>query len=294
MRNAEIEATKRIGRELQKITKKIGHAQNYDLIIDKIAPLHKIIDKYSLGLLFYKERSKIQSIRNYDIDHLIDVTEEVVQAFDELDVEYVFERGAGYFRKRLHDKDQDDELDEATRLNNQVLSLHQAGKYAEALPLARRSLAIRESSLSSEDPRIAKALNNLGRLYQAQDNFREAEASYRRALNIWEKALGLEHPSVATGLNNLGALYRDQGRYAEAEPILKQSLAIWEKVLGPEDPYLATTLTNIGFLYCDLGRYAESEPLLKGGLTIREKVLGPEHADVADSLHKLGVLYNSH
>ena len=96
---------------------------------------------------------------------------------------------------------------------------------AEAEPLYKRALAIKEKDLGPEHPLVAASLNNLAKLFKAQGRHAEAEPLHMRALTIREKVLGPEHPSVATNLNNLAELYRDQGRYAEAEPLYSRSLA---------------------------------------------------------------------
>ncbi len=165
------------------------------------------------------------------------------------------------------------------------------GKYTDAEPLSKRSLAIREKALGSEHPDVATALNNLALLYQGQARYADAEPLYKRTLSIWEKALGPNHPKVATSLNNLALLYRRQGRYADAEPLFKRSLAIREKALGSEHPDVATALNNLALLYRGQARYADAEPLYKRALAIWEKVLGPNHPNVATSLNNLALLY---
>jgi len=77
------------------------------------------------------------------------------------------------------------------------------GHYADAEPLFRRSLAIREKALGPEHPLVATSLGNLAVLYRAQVRHSVAEPLFKRALTIYEKALGSEHSSVATALNNL-------------------------------------------------------------------------------------------
>ncbi len=91
----------------------------------------------------------------------------------------------------------------ATSLNNLALLYDAQGKYAQAEPLYRRALAIREKALGPEHPDLATDLNNLALLYRAQGKYAQAEPLSRRALAIWEKALGPDHPQVATTLNNL-------------------------------------------------------------------------------------------
>ncbi|MEN9244706.1 MAG: tetratricopeptide repeat protein, partial [Gloeomargarita sp. DG02_5_bins_242] len=93
------------------------------------------------------------------------------------------------------------ELQEAERLNQQVIELYERGRYAEALPLAQRSLAIREQALGKDHPSVATSLNNLAALYRAQGNYGAALPLYQRSLAIYEQALGKDHPDVATRLN---------------------------------------------------------------------------------------------
>ena len=179
----------------------------------------------------------------------------------------------------------------ATSLNNMAQLYGAQGRYAEAEPLHRRSLAIREKTLGPDHPDVGTSLNNLAELYRAQGRYAEAEPLFRRDLAIYEKALGPDHPDVGLALNNLAVLYENQGRYAEAEPLYRRSLAIYENALGPEHPNVATSLNNLALLYENQGRYAEAEPLYRRSLAIREKALGPDHPDVGQSLNNLAVLY---
>jgi len=176
-------------------------------------------------------------------------------------------------------------------LNNLAALYRNQGRYAEAEPLYKRSLAIREKARGPDHPDVALALNNLAALYDKQGRTAEAEPLHKRALAVFEKALGPDHRDVATALNSLASLYDDQGRYAEAEPVLKRALAIYEKALGPDHPDVALSLNNLAALYDDQGRYAEAEPLYKRSLAIKEKALGPDHPAVARALNNLALLY---
>jgi tetratricopeptide (TPR) repeat protein len=99
---------------------------------------------------------------------------------------------------------------EADRLNAEVMRLLQAGKYAEAEPLAKRALALREQVSGPDHPDIGQSLNMLAELYQAQGRYPEAEALFKRGLGLAEKALGPEHHSVSVSLGSLAGLYEDQ------------------------------------------------------------------------------------
>lgn len=183
--------------------------------------------------------------------------------------------------------------EDVSALNSQVVELFKAGKYPEAIKIAKRLLDITDKKFGPDHPNVATALNNLALIYQSQGQYAEAEPLYKRSLTIDERALGADHPSVAIALNNLAALYKSQGRYTEAEPLLKRSLSICEKVLGPDHSDVATAVNNLALLYQEQGRYAEAEPLYKRSLAIKEKVLGPDHPEVATALNNLALLYQT-
>lgn len=169
--------------------------------------------------------------------------------------------------------------------------LYTQARYAEAEPLYKRSLRIREEALGPDHPLVAQSLNDLGVLYRTQGRYPEAEPLYQRSLAIRERALGASHPDTATSLNNLGRLFHDQGRFADAEALYLRGLAIRESALGPMHPEVAFSLHNIGTLYWERGRFAEAEPVYKRSLAIREKSLPPDDAELARSLNNLALLY---
>ena len=114
----------------------------------------------------------------------------------------------------------------AMSLNNLAELYRAQGRYGEAEPLYRRSLAIWEKALGPEHPDVATSLNNLALLYDAQGRYPEAEPLYRRALAIREKALGPEHPDMAQSLENYAGLLRATGREVEAAEMEARAKAI--------------------------------------------------------------------
>ena len=63
----------------------------------------------------------------------------------------------------------------ATSLNNLALLYEAQGSYAQAEPLYKRALAIREKVLGPEHPDTAQSLNNLAGLYDSQGSYAQAE-----------------------------------------------------------------------------------------------------------------------
>jgi tetratricopeptide (TPR) repeat protein len=98
--------------------------------------------------------------------------------------------------------------DESNILFQRVTELYQAGKYAQAMPLAEGYAAAMKSGHGDETPQYAVALSWLALLHKAQGRYGEAEPLFKRTIAIAEKALGPDHPIVGTALNNLAGLYR--------------------------------------------------------------------------------------
>jgi tetratricopeptide (TPR) repeat protein/CHAT domain-containing protein len=180
---------------------------------------------------------------------------------------------------------------EADTLNAEAMRLFQSGRYADAVPIAQRVLALREAALGPDHPSVVEALNGLADLYRAQGRYVDAEPLYRRALSSTEKDLGADHLSVATSLNGLAELYRLQGRMTEAEPLYKRSLAIREGALGGGHADVSQSLNGLALLYQAQGRLLDAEPLFKRSLAIREATVGPNHLTFATALNSLAELY---
>jgi tetratricopeptide (TPR) repeat protein len=97
---------------------------------------------------------------------------------------------------------QADDLNRASSLERQVVDLANRFRFAEAIPIAREVVAIREKELGVDHPFVSGSLSNLALLYVNQGRYAEAEPLYKRALEINEKALGPDSSSTASALNN--------------------------------------------------------------------------------------------
>jgi tetratricopeptide (TPR) repeat protein len=104
---------------------------------------------------------------------------------------------------------QSPELDE---LYKRGVELYQAGKYAEAVPIAEQYIKVAAANFGEDNPVYASGLGYLGVLDQALNRTAEAEGLFKRALGIKEKALGPDHKEVAEALLKLAEFYRSQGQ----------------------------------------------------------------------------------
>jgi TonB family protein len=160
------------------------------------------------------------------------------------------------------------EVAEAAELNAKVVKLAEDGKYEEAIPPARRVLALREKALGREHPLVASALMNLATLDSEVRNLEEAKTLAHRALNIYEK-LGGEY--VPQQIKALDLLARLEPFAPEAIALHERNLALKEKTYGPDSLEVSTTLFPLAHLNQMLGNNEKAVKLFERFVEIREK-----------------------
>ena len=182
---------------------------------------------------------------------------------------------------KMREKERKEDVNIGNVLNELAMLYYAQGGYAEAEPLYKRSLKIRENKLGKYHPDVAESLNNLALLYESQGRYEDAEPLHKRSIEMLEEVFGKEYPHVAAAINNLAALYRMQGRHAEAEPLYKRSIEVREKTLGKHHPDVAESLNNLGRLYYQQGRYAEAELLYQRSFSILMANLPAEYSRIS-------------
>ena len=169
------------------------------------------------------------------------------------------------------------------------------GDYAEAEPLLRRALDIRESMLASDDPQIApatiEALISLASLYLNTGDLNKAEPLLQRAQNVCNKFLGPEHELTALTLNELGVLYQRAGDYLRAEALYKHSLVLLEQLLGPAHPDTVFVLENLASIYQVTGDYPTAISLVRRVLAAYASANELNARSIADGMSALADLY---
>ena len=141
------------------------------------------------------------------------------------------------------------ELAEATEMIKSVAKLFKENKFDEALPLARRSLEIRERLLPQNDPRVANSLSFLGDVYMAKHEYDNARKTFERLLQVQEALVGPTDVRLANTLDRLALLYYEDLKPAKSEELYKRALAMREKAFGPENPQVAANLYALGQFY---------------------------------------------
>ena len=183
-----------------------------------------------------------------------------------------------------------DSMDDAPggpELNAEGLALYEQGRFQEALVIFEQLLALRQQTLTNDNPLLAVALNNVAEVNRALGNFALAEPMYLQALELYAISLPADHPELATPLNNLGLIYMQLGRYGEAEPLFQQAIAIQEKAGG--SGLLARAYNNLGELYRQQGRYVQAIDYYQQSIEQTIQVSGADAPDVGLASSNLGL-----
>lgn len=138
----------------------------------------------------------------------------------------------------------------------------------------------------------ALCYNNIGVIYDDQDNYEQAMDHYNKALNIWKENHGENHPEVATSYNNIGNIYAKQGDYKQALDYYNKALSIREKLYGENHPDVAISYNSIGYIYEMQGNYKQAMVYYNKALNIKKKFYGENHPSVAVTYNNMGVAYD--
>ncbi len=184
----------------------------------------------------------------------------------------------------------DQPLVEARVRNTIGTTLYELGRYDEAEPNLRKSVALRRAALSAEHPDIAASLLSLVWLLQEQNKHAEAETLAREALAICRAAFPGEHPSIAATLTNLALLLQDQNKLDEAEPLFREAVTIRRAVHPVGDPQIARALDNLAKLLQLQKKLVEAEALQREAMAIRRVAFPPEHPEFGMGLNNLALI----
>jgi nephrocystin-3 len=181
-------------------------------------------------------------------------------------------------------------------LYSEVAAFHlvTAYRYADAEPLERSALEIRERVLGPEHPDTLTSMNNLAALLGSKgDDFDEVEPLCRRALEIRNRVLGPEHQDTLSSMTNLAHRLNEKGNYITAESLYRQVLEIETRIFGKEYPPTLISMSNLAMVLEKKGDYSTAEPLLREAIEISNRLRGNEHPDTLLIINNLAFLIHN-
>jgi tetratricopeptide (TPR) repeat protein len=168
--------------------------------------------------------------------------------------------------------------------------LHVEGRDAEAEPLAKWALAVREKAFGADTISLGQSAYTLAVIEISLGQLDEAEALLTRWLAACEKNLGPTHVSTADALDDLASVLVRRRKYDRARPLYERALAILRPHSARSNP-----LVGLATIEIEQGKLAEAEGHLDQALQVLDQDPTADpifHASVlaqkADVLRKTG------
>ncbi len=166
---------------------------------------------------------------------------------------------------------------------------HAQGRFNEAEGLYKRALTLFETQRAAPTD-VSWLLDDLGKIYEREQQWALAKLTYERALDIDRDLLGADHPRIAVHLHNLAFVTESLGELKQAESLYLDAIGRDERIYGEHHPITATAWGNYGLLLQREGRLNEAEPYLRRALAVMLSLYGANHFDVAYSRVSLAML----
>lgn len=173
-------------------------------------------------------------------------------------------------------------------LQTLAITLHEAGKYEEALPYYLKNNELEIALLGDDHPDREYTLTSLGRLYRHMGRLDEAEDYLRAAVDAARRGLGEDHAFTAYDSANLANLLRDQGQLDEAETLYLRALEIYATAFPDPHHYTASAHLGLAGLYFQAERIADARHHSERALENFSAVLPAEHVMVGSSKAAVG------
>jgi tetratricopeptide (TPR) repeat protein len=196
----------------------------------------------------------------------------------------ILDKGAARIDKELVDQP----AIQATLMDTMGTVYTSLGLYGSAIPLSRKALDKRRSTLGDQDPAVGQSLNHLGEALLRTADYEEAEKRLREALVIRRELYGNSSPEVAATLTSLSDVMTAMGEYEKAEPLIREALDIRRKLYGEVNADVAASIGDLGANFGDRGDFKQAEVYLRQALAIQRKLHPTVHPDLAEAMNNLG------
>lgn len=158
---------------------------------------------------------------------------------------------------------------------------HDEGRDADAEPLYRRELAIREQALGEAHPLTAYAEYDLAEFLARRGDSSEAVSLARRFLATIRRTHGPRHPVTATALAQAADVLHRAGDFEESEHLFRASLALNRELRGRDNANVAGVEVSFARLLVDRRDFSAARAMIDDAVRIDLKVFGPDHPATA-------------
>jgi serine/threonine protein kinase len=165
------------------------------------------------------------------------------------------------------------------------------GELDRAEPHLEKMLDLHLVSYPRTSEPVITAMNELGKLYSAQDRPEETISIWTEVLDLKRRVFGESHQTTIISMANLGSALREQRRYAEALPLHEEAHRLAVRHLPPDNDWRIVTTRHLGSMYRDLERYDDAEPLFIESIEAMREHFGPYHNETLRAMNSLSLMY---
>jgi tetratricopeptide (TPR) repeat protein len=174
--------------------------------------------------------------------------------------------------------------DVAVSLNVLGWLMRERGDLPQADSLLRDAVAVGRRAFGPiGDPRLARALNDLGVVQIHFGRRDEADSYLRESLDMRTRLLGDDNLGVAITRSNLAVVLFEAGDMAGAIALADSAHAGFERNLGPDHQRKLNVLYNLATMRGSAGDHAAAIRTHRDLLERRIRQFGPRHPTVAQS-----------
>jgi CHAT domain-containing protein len=161
-------------------------------------------------------------------------------------------------------------------------------RQAEAEPLMKRALALREQTIGTAHPEIAERCEALAKLLDELNRQEDAERFYLRSLDTTEKLYGADDHRTLYLAAKVGDHYKNRQRYPEAEQLYIEHLRRVEKQLrsGASILQYPLRLNELAEVYGHLRQLPKMEEIYRNLLGVTSQ----RNSESIDHAHLTGML----
>ena len=157
----------------------------------------------------------------------------------------------------------------ASSLHNQGWSMYMTGRYDEAEPVLRQTLAEKAALLGPSHPSTLRSLRLLAQIEYRQGRLQAAAERLDDLLEREVQVLGAVNVTVAETRNELASTLHDLGRYDEAEAHYQSAIAVYVELDSQSMPAYAVPINNLASLHEEQERFADAEDGFRRSLALR-------------------------
>lgn len=189
----------------------------------------------------------------------------------------------------------DEELKRANGRLHEIPDHLDKGEYFDAIRICHEALSIIRNSQQNGVNQLsyAVALNELGVIYEDEEQYSCAETTFSHTLRILFYVYGdLPHSHIATALTNLGNAFRFQGKYSAALKTFRQAKDMW---ISLNKDSLTPEVNNVEYSIAQcslcLKKFDEAFEMASSVLVNRNTIYGVESIESSTAHNLVGIIH---